>query len=116
MRFTELQIWWIANNSKNYIGRLNELVKAYNEKFGENRTKRSIEDVMYRHSIRNRFFGEEQKQWLRDNAELCSWTELTVRYNKIFEENRTRKAIICMCHRLGLQKWHMNKDDKKESV
>ena len=95
MKYTELQILWLRCKASEYIGRLDELTDEFNRTFGLNKTRKAIESAMHKRGIRNRYFGEEQMEWLLEHRAECSWQELTDRYNYIYGEGRSKKSIIC---------------------
>lgn len=90
-----------------------ELTKAYNEKFGENRSVRSICTYCKRNGYKKwsnigvEGYTKEEDEWLLENAKLYSCPELSRRMMEIFGRKHSDGSLKQHCRAsLGIKKAH----------
>lgn len=105
-RYTPEQVKWLKINvkNKNYTS-ANELVNAFNNYFGDNRTKSSImskinKDMGLQLNTTN-IFTKEENEWLRNNYRKYLMKDLVKEYNKLFPR-RTENSLTQYLFRQGL--------------
>lgn len=77
-------------------GRSNkEITEMFNKKFNQNRTVNSIIGVKYRNNIKSytKIYTEEQLDYLREITPGRTNEEITIMFNKKFNDNRTEDSI-----------------------
>lgn len=105
-KYTKNQIEWLRSNVENKTySNLLELTEAFNDYFGENRSKSALytkigKDMGMKLDTGNPFSIKE-KEWIKKNHRKYSLTEFHKKHNELFPE-RTKGALSEYMHREGL--------------
>lgn len=100
-KFTnKMRQYLLENHSEQTTTQLTENI---NKLFKTNFTKQYISTKLCSLKLRakNSDYTQEQIKWLKENSDKYFYKDLTILYNKTFDENRTKIAIESICKKRG---------------